>query len=70
MKVSSSAQASFSVSDRAEGEVPNVLPQAIRYPIYLTQDTLANRLAALLEFSEGLPEDQLPVSIEFIERPV
>ncbi len=66
MKVNSHAQPTRPVSTSPDAEVS---VQTIRYPIYLTQDTLANRLAALLEFAEGLPDDQLPVSIEFIEQP-
>jgi len=69
MKANSPAQPTHPVSASPEAETSAVSVQAIRYPIYLKQDTLANRFAALLEFAEGLPDDQLPVSIEFIEQP-
>ena len=68
MKTNSTTQPFFSISTSSEAKTASI-PQAIRYPIYLKHDTLTNRLAALHEFAEGLPDDQLPVSIEFIEQP-
>lgn len=54
----------------SDSEGSNATPNAIRYPVVLTHDTIANRLAALQQFAQDLPSDQHPVLIQFIEKPL
>jgi len=54
----------------SDPEGSNATLSAIRYPIVLTHDTIANRLAALQQFAQNLPADQHPVLIQFVEKPV